>query len=201
MEEMSHHQIRRPCLLLAPNWQVCAGGGALAGVFMQSDQSEKTWLWCHSWPTSPGTGNDHRQLLPGLLLWQPSQSMEEAGGRCPCFVWQLSQLTVGCRKWRQGQQQNMVHLNSSGLVNSKHSASPSYHSPWFELSTGLCATWVWNAPSRLGLSSTHCGASAVMNLGSHPEHTMSWFDNCRHICQEWGYMESQSPFGLTSLVL
>jgi hypothetical protein len=31
------------------------------------------------------------------LLWQPSQSMEEAGGRCPCFVCRLSQLSVACR--------------------------------------------------------------------------------------------------------
>jgi hypothetical protein len=53
---------------------------ALAGVLMQSDQS--------------GTGSAHRQLLPGLLLWQPSNSMEEAGGKCPCFVWKLPKLSV-----------------------------------------------------------------------------------------------------------
>jgi hypothetical protein len=46
------------------------------------------------WTTLPGTGSVHRLLLPCLLLWQPSQSMEEDGGRCPCFVWQLSQLSV-----------------------------------------------------------------------------------------------------------
>jgi hypothetical protein len=30
-----------------------------------------------SGPTSPGTVSVHRQLLPGLLLWQPSQSMKK----------------------------------------------------------------------------------------------------------------------------
>jgi hypothetical protein len=45
------------------------------------------------------------------------------------------------------------------------------------------------------------GASAVMNSGSNPEHTMSWFDNGSHARQQSGYMESQSPVELTSLVL
>jgi hypothetical protein len=58
-------------------------------VLKQSDQSEKTWLWCYSGLTSPRTGTVHRQLLPGLCLWQPYESMEEPGGRCPCFVWQF----------------------------------------------------------------------------------------------------------------
>jgi hypothetical protein len=187
--------------LLAAKWRVCGGGGALEGVLMQSDQSEKTWLWCHCGPTSPGTGSVHRQLLPGLLLWQPSQSMEEAGGRCPCFVWKHSQLTVARGKRRQGQQHNMVDLSSSRWVSSKHTASPRYNAPWFELSTCLCTTWVWNSPSRTVPSSSHCGAPAVTNSGSHPEHTMSRFDNRRHARQEWGYMDSPSPVDLTLLVL
>jgi hypothetical protein len=186
LEEMGHLQIRRSCLLLAPKWLVCAGQGALSGMLMQSDQSEKAWLWCHSGPTSPGTVSVHRQLLPGLLLWQPSQSMKEAGGKCPCFVWQLSQLSVTCLKWRQGQQQNMVDLCSSGFRNSKHTSSPPYHAKWLKLSTGICATWVWKSPSRTGASSSHCGASAVMNSGSHPEHMMSRIHNSRHARQEWG---------------
>jgi hypothetical protein len=154
----------------------------------------KDWLWCHSGPTSPGTGSVHRQLLPSLLLWQPSQSMEETGGRCPCFVWKFSQASG---KWRQ----NMVDLSSSGFRNSKPTASPRNHVPFFELSTGLRATMVWNSPSRTGLSSSQCGASAVMNSRSHPEHMMSRLDNSRHTRQEWGYRESQSPVDLTSLVL
>jgi hypothetical protein len=160
-----------------------AGGVALAGVLTQSDWSKKTWLWSHSGPTSPGTGSVHRQHLPGLLLWQTNQSMEEAGGSCLYFVWQLSQLSVAWEKRRQGQQQNMVDLSSSGLANSKHTASPSYHSPWFQASTGICATWDWNSPSRTGLSSSHCGILAFMNSGSHPEHKMSQFDNSRHTRQ------------------
>jgi hypothetical protein len=51
--------------------------------------SEKIWLWCHSEHTSPGTRSVHRQLPTLLLLWQPSQSTEEAAGRCPCFAWKL----------------------------------------------------------------------------------------------------------------
>jgi hypothetical protein len=97
---MSHLRITRSCQLLAAKCLVCGEGGALAGVLMQSDRSEKTWLWCHSGPTSPGSGSVHRQLLPGLL-WQSSQSVEEAGGRCPCFVWYLSQLSVAWGIWRQ----------------------------------------------------------------------------------------------------
>jgi hypothetical protein len=93
------------------------------------------------------------------------QSIGEARRRCPCFVWQLSQLRVFCCKRRQGQQQNMVDLSSSGLGNSKHTASPSYHAQWFELSINLCATWVWHSLSRRGISSPHCAASAVMNSG------------------------------------
>jgi hypothetical protein len=111
---MSNLQIRRSCLLLAPMWLVCRVGGALPGVLIQSHQSEKAWLWCHSGNTSAGTGSVHRQLLPGLLLWQPSQSLEDAGGRCPCFEWKLSQLTVAFGKWRHGQQLNMFDLSSSG---------------------------------------------------------------------------------------
>jgi hypothetical protein len=136
------------------------------------------------WAHITRTGKVPRQLLPGLLLWQPSQSMEEAGGRCPCSVWKLSQLIVDWGKWRQLQQQNMVDLSSSGLGNSKPIASPSYHAPWFELSTGFCASWVWNSPSRTGLFSSHCGAWAVMNSGSYPERTMSQFDKSRHARQE-----------------
>jgi hypothetical protein len=117
--------------------------------------------------------------MAGLLLWQPSQSLEDAGGRCPYFDWKLSQLSVACGKWRLEQQQNMVDLSSSGLVNSKYTASSSYHAPWFEISTGICATCVWNSPSRTGLSSSHCAASAVMNSGSHPEHRISQFVNSR----------------------
>jgi hypothetical protein len=198
---MSHLQIRSSCLLLAPKWLVCGKGGALVGVLMQSDQSEKTWLWCLSGPTSPGTGSVHWQLLTGLLLWQPSQTMEEAGRRYPCFVWQLSQLGVAWRKRRQGQEQNMADLSLSGFGNSRHTASPNYHTPWFELSTGLCAPWVRNSPSRTGLSLFYCAASTFMNSGSHPEHTMSWLDNSSHARQEWGYMEPQSPVDLKSLVL
>jgi hypothetical protein len=131
--------------------------------------SSHTYKYTHS-GTSPGTGSVHRQLLPSLEIGQQSQSMEEAGRRCLCFVWKYSQLIVAWVKWRQGQQWNMADLSSSGLGNSKHTASPSYHTPWFELSTGLCSTWVWNSPSRRDLSSSHCGVSAVMNSGSHPEH-------------------------------
>jgi hypothetical protein len=105
-------------------------GRALAGVLRQSDQSEKTWLCCYREPTSPGTESVYRQLLPGLLLWQPSQWKEEARGRSPCFVWKLSQWNVACRIWRQWQPQNMVDLSSSGVGNSKHTASLSYHAPW-----------------------------------------------------------------------
>jgi hypothetical protein len=170
-------------------------------VLQQSHQSENTYLWGQSGPISLETLSVHRKLLPGLLLGRPSQSMEEAGGSCPCFVWKFSLLSVALVKQRQGQQQSMVDLSSSGLGNSKHTASPRFHAPWFELFTGLCATWVWNSWSRTGLFSSHCGVSAVMNSGSHPEHTMSRFDNSSHARQEWGYMESQSPVDLTSLFL
>jgi hypothetical protein len=74
----------------------------------------------------------------------------------------------------------MVDLSPSGLENSKHTASPRYHAQWFELSTGLCATWVWDSQSRIGPFSSHCGAWAVMNSGSQLEHTMSHFDNSSH---------------------
>jgi hypothetical protein len=125
------------------------------------------------------------------------KKLEEVGP----VLWKLCQLNMACGKQRQGQQQNMVDLNSSGLGNSKHTASPGYHTWWFELSTGLCATWDWNSPSRTGLTSSHCGASAVMNSGSHPEHRMSRIDKSSHTRHAWGYMETQSPVDLTSLVL
>jgi hypothetical protein len=80
---------------------------------------------------------------------------------------------VACRKCRQGLQQNMVYLSSSELGNSKYTVSSSYHAWWFELSTGLCATFICNSPSRTGLFSSHCGVSAVMNSGSQSEHKMS----------------------------
>jgi hypothetical protein len=126
---MSHLQIRRSCLLLAQKWLVCRGKGGLIRSTSQSDQSEKTFLSCHSGCTTPETESVHRQLLPGLLLWQPSQSVKEAGVTCPCFVWQLSHFGVAWWKQRQGQQQNMFHLSSSGLGNSKHTANPNYHAP------------------------------------------------------------------------
>jgi hypothetical protein len=52
-----------------------------------------------------------------------------------------------------------------------------------------------------GFTSSHFAASAVMNSGCHPEHTTSRFDNSRQARQQWGYMESQSPVDLTTLVL
>jgi hypothetical protein len=119
----------------------------------------------------------------------------------PLLLWKLSQIRVAWRKRRQGQQHNMVDLSSSGLGNSKRTASPSYIAPGFELSKGLYANWAWNFPSRKGLYSSQCGAAAVMNLGSHLGHTMSRFDNSRTTRQEWSYMESQSTADLTSLVL
>jgi hypothetical protein len=190
LEEMSHLQIRRSYLLLAPKWLDCGEGGALAEVLKQSDQSEKTWFWCHYGPTSPGTGSVHRQLLPSLLLWQQSQSMEEAGGKCPCFVWKISELSMVWRKRRKRGNRTWLTWAPPAWGYSKHTASPSYHAPRFELSTGHRATWIWNSPSRTGLSSSHYGASAVMNSGSHPEHTMSQSDNNRQARKEWGYMES-----------
>jgi hypothetical protein len=99
---------------------VCGEGGALAGVLKPFDELENIWWSCHSGPTSPGTGSVHRQLLPGLLLWQPNQSMEKLEeGVCPCFVWQLSQLNVAWGK-RRHVQQNMVDLSSFQFRNSKH---------------------------------------------------------------------------------
>jgi hypothetical protein len=59
--------------------------------------------------------------------------------------------SVACGKWRQGKQQNMVDLSSSDLGNSKHTSSWNYHAPWFEMSTVLWETWVWNSSSRTGL--------------------------------------------------
>jgi hypothetical protein len=60
------------------------------------------------------------------------------------------------------QQENMVDLSSSGLGNSNHTASPRYHAPWFELSTGICATWVW----------THQTEQASLHLTV--VHRLSW---------------------------
>jgi hypothetical protein len=77
-----------------PKWLVCGEGGVFVGVLLWSGKSEKTELWCHSGSTSPGSWSVHRHLLPGLLLWLPSHSMEDDGGRCPCFVWNSSQLSV-----------------------------------------------------------------------------------------------------------
>jgi hypothetical protein len=45
--------------------------------------------------------------------------MEEAHGMCLSFVWKLSQLSMAFGIWRQGQQQNIDDLCSSGLGNSK----------------------------------------------------------------------------------
>jgi hypothetical protein len=61
---------RNPSMLKAASsstWFPCENWISLGRKYfllMQSDQWEKTWLWCHSEPTSPGTGNVHRQLLP-----------------------------------------------------------------------------------------------------------------------------------------
>jgi hypothetical protein len=121
--------------------------------------------------------------------------------KLPLLCVEAFSVKCGLQKMEPGQHQNIVDLSLSVLGNSKHTACPSYNAPWFGLSTSLCGTWVWNSPSRTVLSSSHCGAAVVKNSGSHPEHTMSWFDNSRHGRQEWGYIESQSPVDLTSLVL
>jgi hypothetical protein len=158
---MSQLQIRD----LACYWQQsgwCAGGGALAEVLHTLADQKRLGCDVVVSPHQPGSGSVHSMLLPGLLLWQPSQSMEKAGGRCPCFVWQLSQLIVVFRKWRQGQQQNMVDLSLSGFRNSKHTCSPMYHAPWLELSTGICAT----------LSGTHQAEQVSLHLTV--VHLLSW---------------------------
>jgi hypothetical protein len=73
MEEKSNPQIRRSCqetvTQVSGDWK----GGTVEAVLMWFDQSEKTWLWCHSELTDPGTWRVLRMLLPGLLLLQPSQ--------------------------------------------------------------------------------------------------------------------------------
>ena len=137
--------------------------------------------------------------------WRVGMAGKPINGRSwrkvPLLLWKLSLLSVAWWKQRQGQQGHMVDMSLSGLGNLKHTANPSLHAPWFELSIGLSATLVWNSPSRTGLSSSHCGEPALMNSGSHPEHTMSQFDNSSQAKQEWCYMESQSLVDLTSLVL
>jgi hypothetical protein len=117
--------------------------------------------------------------------------------KVPCSVWQLSQLSVAWGKRRQGQQQNMVDLNSSnwGTQNTLLAQAIKPH--------GLNCT---QAFVQLG-SGTHQAEQASLHLTVvhwlswiQPEHTMSWFDNSRHARQEWGYMESQSRGDLTSVV-
>jgi hypothetical protein len=73
IEEESNSQIwrsyQKTATQVAGDWREWGLKGVLSG----SDQSGKTWFWCHSGLTAPGTGRVLRQLLPGLLLWQPNQ--------------------------------------------------------------------------------------------------------------------------------
>jgi hypothetical protein len=71
---------------VAGDWR----GRTLEGVLTWSDQSGKTWFWCHSGLTAPGTWRVLRQHLPGLLLWQPSQpSMKKLEEGAPVLCGRL----------------------------------------------------------------------------------------------------------------
>jgi hypothetical protein len=95
----------------------------------------------------------HRQVLPGLFYGsQASQCKKlEEGGPALCESFSIK---CGQGKQRQGQQQNMVDVSSTGLGNSKHTASPSYHAHG------------WNCPHdflQLG-SETHQAEQASLQL-------------------------------------
>jgi hypothetical protein len=95
MEKWSHAQIHTfcqdPMTQVAGDWRWVAWSLVLS----QSDQSGKTWLWCHSGLTAPWPWRVLRQLLPALLQWQPSQpsrkKLKEGGpvlcGRLLSEVW------------------------------------------------------------------------------------------------------------------
>jgi hypothetical protein len=98
----------------------------------------------------------------------------------PLLCVEAFSVNFGLRKIETGTATDQGWPELIKIGNSKHSASRSYHAPWFELSTGLCATRVWNSPSTTGLSSSHCVEPAVMNSGSHTQHKMSRFNKSRH---------------------
>jgi hypothetical protein len=120
--------------------------------------------------------------------WPVVMAAKQVNGRSwtkvPLYCVATFSVRCGLFKTETGKQQNMVDLRLLGLANSKHTACSIYHAPWFELFPDHCASWIWNSPSRRGLSSFHCGAPAVMKSGSHPENTMPWCDNRSQARQE-----------------
>jgi hypothetical protein len=101
---------------LAHKWLAPGVGEALEGV--QSDQSGKTWWWCHSELIILGIWRVLRQLLPGLLLWQPSQPSRKKLEEGAPLLCGRPVSEVGHREMGQGQQEHMGDLSMSGLGDS-----------------------------------------------------------------------------------
>jgi hypothetical protein len=159
---------------LSHKWLETGRGGSLEGVLTQSDQSGKTWLWCHSGLTAPRTWSVLRQLLLGLLLWQPSQpcrkKLKEGApvlcGKLLSYVWP--------REMR-GRQMRSTWVTSAhqDWGNPFFTASLSFHAPWFGMSTCLCATCVCISLCRTGRHGSHCGTQAAWISWAHPDYLFS----------------------------
>jgi hypothetical protein len=92
--------------------------GTLEGMDLRSDQSGKTWLWCHSGLIAPGNCRFWKQLLPSLLLWQLSQpSRKKFAEGAPVLCGRLLSY-VGPEDSGQVEQEHMGNLSTSGMGDS-----------------------------------------------------------------------------------
>jgi hypothetical protein len=71
------------------------------GLLTQSDQSRKTWLWCHCGLTVPVSQEAAPDWPVAMAAWSVKQ--EEPGGRCPCLLWKTSPLSWASRYSRNTQ--------------------------------------------------------------------------------------------------
>jgi hypothetical protein len=82
-----------------------------------------------------------------------------------------------------------------------HGEGDLWNTPWFGVSTGLCALCAWISLSRIGRTGSHCGTQVTLISRAHPEHLISWCAASGLAREEGGYMEAQAAVDLTSLIL
>jgi hypothetical protein len=127
------------------------------------------WKAAISWRKLPLSYVEHFSVKWGLGTW----------GRCSRSTW----VTWAHQDW--------------GI--SYFIASLSYHAPRFGESTGLFAMCAWISPSRTGHPGPHSGTQSTLISASHPDYLISGCDTSRLTRGEWGHMEAQTTFDLTSL--
>jgi hypothetical protein len=95
--------------------------------------------------------------------------------------------------------ESTVQLVRKLIIYLIHGEEALWNTPWFGVSTGLCAFCAWISLSRTGRPGSHCGTQVALISGAHAEHTISQCAASELAREEGGYMEAQAAVDLSGL--